>query len=568
MRLFILNIILLLTGGYCLGQKPIVFLDVEPKDAEVGEILTVTVKSNIQGELDIDLPTGFVHGYNVMNGMEQEMDYNTGKVITYYYMSQTGAMNKEGSFTFGPAYIKKGNKAYRSNTVNVTIRKDKPLENGEGIGRKQLNQPAFAVIERSRNTIYEGESVVLNAKIYSHFSPSHLENYQPYTISGSIDKHEIGNSQRILVDEVKVKGVPLFTFSYDKNVVFPSGTGRISVDPCKLILRKGYESVPITSSGVFIEVKPLPKPPSNFMGGVGTFQLESAIDRNELKQGDVFVLSLIISGTGNLHNLINPKLDLPKGFIVYGDPEVKEDFIFGPKGAEGSVRFDFNVQVVNSGNLDFPALTLTYFDPIKEKFLKLHTESYDFKIEKNKTFTAIVDDSKNEPVQLSAKNDLLLMNNSGEKKNNSIFGSTYHWIGIGSPLALALLLGFGLRKRREQRCEILQKKERKESIDSIHSLLNKAENAFMEGNYVDHYAAIEKALLAAITSFLNIQGTSAINKTEGIKLLQEKGVESSVCDRIKLLLEKCEYARFGMGMNEPVSLTENTKDLIKTLERS
>ncbi len=211
MKNFVLHIVLLFCCNLALAQKPMVLLDIDPKEAEPGEILTVTIKSNIQGELDVELPSGFVHGYNVMNGMEQEMDYNTGKLITYYYMSQTGAMNKEGTYTFGPAYIKKGSKVYRSNTVSVTIKKqaNSPQYNGE-ISSKQLRQPAFGIIETSKKTIYEGEPVVINAKVYSHFSPSHLENYQSYSISGVIDKHDVGNNQRILVEEARVN----FSYGY------------------------------------------------------------------------------------------------------------------------------------------------------------------------------------------------------------------------------------------------------------------------------------------------------------------------------------------------------------------
>ncbi|MFO0494445.1 MAG: hypothetical protein ACK50Y_02845, partial [Flavobacteriia bacterium] len=65
-----------------------VYLEVEPKEAEVGEAITITVKANIQGDVDIDLPAAYVSSYNTMSGMEQEIDYNSGKVITYFYHSQ------------------------------------------------------------------------------------------------------------------------------------------------------------------------------------------------------------------------------------------------------------------------------------------------------------------------------------------------------------------------------------------------------------------------------------------------------------------------------------------------
>ncbi|MFN5879097.1 MAG: BatD family protein, partial [Flavobacteriales bacterium] len=155
MKNIFLHIVFCFASFQSLAQRPLVLLEIDPKEAGIGEALTITVKSNVEGEIQIDLPSGFVHGYNVMNGMEQEIDYNTGKVISYYYLSQTGAMPKAGTFKFGPAYVKKGNKVYRSNTVMVTIRKDNtPSFSGEELTAKQLRQPAFGVIEKAKSEIY------------------------------------------------------------------------------------------------------------------------------------------------------------------------------------------------------------------------------------------------------------------------------------------------------------------------------------------------------------------------------------------------------------------------------
>jgi hypothetical protein len=565
MKTIALHIVFLLLSTLTMAQKPIVFLDIDPKEAEIGEIITITVKSNVQGELDIDLPNGFVHGYNVMNGMEQEMDYNSGKVITYYYMSQTGAMNREGNFTFGPAYIKKGNKAYKSNTVSVTIRKEKPSENGDGITAKQLRQPAFALIERSRNVIYEGESVVLNTKVYSHFSPSHLENYQPYTVSGSIDKHEIGNSQRILVEEVNVKGVTLFTFTYDRNVIFPSGTGRISVDPSKLILRRGFESIPITSSGAFIEVKPLPKPPANFMGGVGSFSMNSSIDKSSLKQGDVFILKLTLSGTGNLHNLLNPKLHLPAGFLVYGDPVITEDFSFGPKGAEGTVAFEYNVQVTKHGSLDFPAVVLSYFDPVKEKYVKLTGEPYSLTVMKDPSFKSLSEEQKEGKVVADKSEKLIFRPNEGPVENDSVFGTLTHWISIGSPLFLALILGLVVRRKQKMEPVLQNKKAQKELSEQITTLFKEAKEAYQKGDDLLYFEKIEKGLLLAVSIYTGAMQENVITKSQALSELKDKGCTPALIDRYKLILDKCEHARYGMGLGDRIELTDNAKELVETL---
>ena len=95
MSRIILTIFLILSVGVLLAQNAEVILSIEPKNADVGEVVTITVKSNVQGDVEIDnLPSSFVYGYDVMNGMNQEMDHNTGEVITYYFLSQTGAFGK------------------------------------------------------------------------------------------------------------------------------------------------------------------------------------------------------------------------------------------------------------------------------------------------------------------------------------------------------------------------------------------------------------------------------------------------------------------------------------------
>ena len=110
-------------------------------------------QSNIEGEIKIDFPSAFASGYSMMNGMEQEFDSNTGKVISMFYFSQNGTLNKEGSFTFGPASIRSGNKNYKSNTVNVTVKKEAVFNSNGEISRNQLKQTAFGIIEKNKSVI-------------------------------------------------------------------------------------------------------------------------------------------------------------------------------------------------------------------------------------------------------------------------------------------------------------------------------------------------------------------------------------------------------------------------------
>jgi len=572
MKAFLLNIGFCLIALITFSQKPLVYLEVSPSEAEVGEIITVSVKSNVQGDIEVELPSGFVHGYNVVNAMDQEIDYATGKVITYYYFSQTGAMPKAGTFKFGPAYVKKGNKVYKSNTASVTINKENSSPISDEITAKQLRQPAFGIIEKNKSVIYEGEPVILNAKVYARFDASHLENYQPYTMDGVLDKHDIGNTTRIMVEEEKIKRTTYYTFVYDKKVMFPTGTGVMTIDPYKLTLRRGFDGIPITSASTTIEVKPLPgNIPKNFIGGVGQFSISREIKGNSFTQGDVFTMIVEVSGHGNLQNILEPNLNLPKGFIVYGDPIVKEDFTFGSRGAEGKITYEYNIQITHYGKLNFPETEISYFDPQKEKYIASSTGSATFEVRKNPNFKAAPSDSASVE-NLAQETELApFRRNDGNKlSENVLYNSKSFWIGVTSPLVLALVLGFALRKKEESKIAGEQKLVKQKSQIAIQHLFAEAEMALKNNDWDNYYNFIEKGILRSMALFLKQDDSYVMNKTEIFHLLSERKIDSSKIEALKNVLVTCENARYGLGSSEDEreKAVFKAKDLIQSIVRS
>ena len=550
MRQLIIHSVFLFVALCSFGQKPIVILEVEPKEAEVGEMLTITVRANVQGEIDVDLPSGFVHGYEIMNGMNQEIDYNTGKVINYFYLSQNGAMPKAGTFKFGPAYVKKGNKVYRSNTVTVTIRKENtaPVTNGNEITAKQLRQPAFGIIEKSKSVIYEGEPLILNAKVYSIFDPSHLEDYQEYKLDGALDKHDITTSSRITVREEKIKRTSYYAFEHDKKVIFPIGTGKFTIEPFKLMLRRGIEGVPITSSSTAIEVKPLPaNAPSDFIGGVGSFTMKSSIDRKTLKQGDVITLIVEVEGYGNLQNISEPKLNLPKGFVIYGDPIVKEDISFGSRGAEGKITYEYNIQVTKFGDLTFPATTLSYFDPIKEKYVQISSEETKLSVSKNAGFK--ISDKATTTLVESKGQDIFPFKNGDEisTEHDSFVHSFLFWPVVTLPILCGIFLGLFWRKREENEIHVVQKQEKQQAKVGIQYLFSEAETALSNQDYANYYGLIEKGLQRSMALYLRNDDSLILSKSTIIEELKQQNVDASKINALQQLFTACEEARYGFG---------------------
>lgn len=546
MKYLLAHIVLFVCSWNAFSQKPLVQLTVEPKTANVGDVITISVKSNIHGDIEVDLPQAFTQGYDIMNGMEQETDYNTGRTVTYYFYSHTGTIDKEGTFTIGPAYVKKGNKVYRSNTVSVTIKKVAPeVQSDVQLTARQLREPAFGIITQSAKSIYEGQPLVLSAKIYTRFNATHLENYKTFAMDGVIDKHDIGNSSRILLEEARIRGNSYYTFDYDKKVVFPTGAGKKKIDPFKLILHSAFDAVSITSSGASVDIKPLPPgAPSSFTGGVGSFTISREVSDTRMRQGDVFTMKVTIAGTGNLQNIGEPKLELPDGFVLYGDPVMTEDLSYSFKGAEGSITFEFNIQVNRAGDLSLPQTTFAYFDPIKEKYIESSTEPMILKIQQNPNFQ----NTSNGEQPLASTLDLWgpMRDEIGASDGKELgFGSPLYWGLLGSPLFVAFL--FGLWLRRKDMAPIQPDIPTRLSREEINAKFDQLSITYSERN-AHYFSAIQGIVEMEINTCLNLSNTVPSTREMIVHQLIKHGASDTQISRYTSLMSTCENAQYGMGI--------------------
>jgi len=549
------------------AQKPSVTLTIEPSNAEVGEIVTITVRSNMEGTIEIDnLPSSFVHGYDILNGMEQEMDYNTGTVITYYFLSQTGAFGKKGKYTIGPAYVKKGNKSYPSNTVDIEIGEEAVLTSTD-VSQKQMSQPAFGVIQTNKTTIYEGEPIVVLAKIFSRFEPTHLEGYQSYEVPGTIDKEKIKGGKRIIVEQERYKNEVFYAFEYDKTVIFPAGTGDFKILPFTMKLNQNFKGYQFKSNATIIHVKPLPDgAPADFIGGVGKFTLERNIEERELTQGDVFKLNITVKGKGNIQNTSEPSLHLPKGFIVYGDPEIEENYSYNSYGAEGEIKYSYNIQVNGSGEKEFPSTSISYFDPVLEKYISISSNSDTVFVKKDPNYIAQIEPDVQETEEISLNN--YLRPSEDIIDSTSFFGSSVFWALTSSPLLLSLLFVFFMHKKKENADEIEAKEFVRKKNKRLNHTLEDLKQELNSGNNDSFFSKLEKTLRSAIEIQLSIKEENQVSRSEMMKQLSTK-ISSHEIQNIQSIFEQCDQYRYGFPNTDASKqeLFENVKQTIEKLNK-
>lgn len=538
--------ILALFAVVCSYAQRKVELSINPTSVEVGETFSITVTSTVEGELDFDkVPSSFVQDYNIHQGSKREIDYNTGNVKIVHFYSFTGIITKSGKYTIGPAYITNGSRSYPSNSVTINIGKRVPMSSGD-VTANQLQDPAFGLIQVNKKTIYEGEPLLISAKIYAKYNPSHVGVYKSYGVPGTTIKHPIGNTTSFKKSIEKFKGVEYYSFTYDKNVIFPSGVGKFQIDPFKMNLHQGYQNFPLVSNGFNLTILPLPaNPPTDFIGAVGDFRVDRQIDSQSLKQGEVLKMTVTIAGIGNLQNIIEPSLNLPKGFTIYGDPVITENFSVGPHGTEGEIVYEYNIEVKKAGDISLPASTISFFNPSKEKYIQATTNEILISVKKDENY--VVHDEAPD----AEKNTELVIHRSKIKENAEIinlysfYGEVGFWGGVSAPVLFSFLFILLARRKDKSEDKAIIKRQKAAKDSEFKSRIVTAKSLLESGTDSEFYSHIEGALRKAFEIEMNFEEDRLITKVD-IREFNEQA-NSELNKIVDAIFTTCEQSKYGFA---------------------
>jgi hypothetical protein len=558
----LLSIGSILSAAWCIAQTPKVVFSVEPRSVAVGEVVVLEIESTVEGDIEIDnLPSSFLQSQGMNSTMRTSIDMNTGKMVTYFQYLQAGVFSKAGKYTVGPVYIKQGNKTHKSNTVVVNVGQSSTMISSE-ITAQQLRDPAFGVIQTNKTSLYEGEPLLISAKVYTKFNPTYIDRYTGYSMKGVIDKHPIGNGVTKTSMET-FRGMSLFTFEYDRNLVFPVGTGDFKIRSYSMSVYDDFRPFSLTSSSAVVTIKPLPSnAPADFIGAVGIFDIDRFVEVHNLQQGDVFKLKIVISGTGNLQNIQEPRPELPKGFVIYGDPTIEQNFSYTSEGADGSVSYEYNIQVNEYGELLLPPTSISYFNVEDEKYVTVKTGAEKISVKKNKNF--VVQSSEEDDASDEEKVDELaqLRTSNLVEAEDHLFGTALFWGGISLPLACAFLFLLFTRRKESAGEEMNMRHELRKMEQALVQDLAQLKIQIAKGEDSAAYANMDSMLRRAMARHLSL--THPQGRMELLTALRGAH-KSTLADRIESLLKVCDENRYGFGAGSQ-SVQETMEQLLHILE--
>ena len=306
----VLVIFYLVFGLSLIAQKQYIKLEVSETEPVNGQNITISVTTSVQGELEIKFPDEFQKGYSQMNGMRQE--YVNGVSKTIYYKTLNGYFVKNGDFVIGPASIKSKTKSFKSNKLKVSVKKSSksaPQQKNNYRNIKTI-KTLFGETQVSKPTIYEGEALYLNSKVYSKYPFENLSSYVPYKVHGKFEEVEYNDKKPLALVEETFNGEVFYTLELDNKVVFPVKAGTYIIEPFHMNIL-GNRMYKVSSDKAEITVLKLPaaKRPSSFKGLVGEFEFKVELSQEEAEENEVITLQVSVDGLGNLQHVVSPKLN-------------------------------------------------------------------------------------------------------------------------------------------------------------------------------------------------------------------------------------------------------------------
>ena len=560
------------------------FVASAPDVVVVGDQFRLSYTVTTQKVKDFRAPS--IKGFDVLMGPSRSEQSSTqivnGSVsstssITFTYILMA---NTAGEFTVpGASIVAEGNQMI-SNSVKIKVL---PQDQNHNSSRRNndnsssiqpssnasvSNQDLFITATASKTNVYEQEAFVLTYKIYTRESNLQLNNAKLPDFKG-FHSQEIEMTTNARWTPEHYKGRNYYTTVYRQFVLFPQQSGKLFIEPAQfqMTVNKPVQSAdpfdaffnggnnvieikkPITTPKIAINVNPLPAgKPTNFLGGVGEFNISSSINSKELKTNDAITIKLVISGTGNLKLISNPEIKFPDDFEVY-DPKVDNQVRLTKEGLTGNKVIEYLAIPRHAGTYKIPGVSFSYFDIRFKSYKTLNTEDYVINVEKGagNADQVIANFTNKEDLKVLGEDIRYIKQNevTFQPKGSFFYGSMSYWLFYIIP-ALAFILFFIIyRKQAAENANVAKMRTKKANKVAIKRM--KLAGKLLSENKKDaFYDEVLKALWGYISDKLNIP-VSRLSKDNIEEKLRNHGVSEELIKEFLNALNDCEFARFAPG---------------------
>ena len=585
----------LLLFGCLLGAQDASFeASVDRNPVALGDSfqLSFTLHNVSGGARNLKLPE--LGGFRIQSGPSQSsnMQIVNGSVsssLTFSYVLQPKEL---GKVTIGVASIEAGGKSYSSAPLQVEVVKGSPHpqrdpgSTSDATAQIGDNLLLKAVVDRSH--VLQGEQINLTFKLYTRLQVSNVGMKKAPALTGFWSE-EVELPKNITLTSETLNGKRYQVGVVRRMALFPTQSGSLEIGPLELEMMvqvQGRSNDPFggmfggffgqtvkhaaSSAPLKITVDPLPPgAPAAFKGAVGHFTLGASVDKKTTRTNEPISLRLTLSGTGNIKLVEAPVLDLPKDFEPF-TPKVSENIQKQQDRISGSKTFEYLLFPRYPGAKTLKPVSFAFFDPAKHQYVSLSSPAIEVQVEPGSA-------PPPSPSLGAAREDVKLLSQDIRfiKVGRLHLGGATHTRGWFLLLLALPPLGLGwavlLARRSASALADAAGTRYRRAAGVARKGLRQAETLLKAGSDpLAFHAEVARALYQYLGDKLRIQPAD-MSIEAALAGLAERSVDAAHCERLRVLLDACEMARFAPMAQEPEALQRTfteARDLIMDLERT
>ena len=407
------------TAQFAHADSPSVTAVLNSSEAALGE--TVRLEIRVTGARAADAPEEIMtDGLEIRRtGTSQRIEMNNLNLTSSVVYDYTVMPLRAGRFTIPPQTIRVGNNSLRTPALTLNVADSSGRSSGARPGRDTQaagsgNNMVFAELIVPSKTAYVGE--IVPVQIRMGFDPRVRPRLiEPPEITGQ--GFTAQKLQQSAENTETISGRIYEVVTY-KTAIAAARAGKFEIGPVKAkaqVMIPRRQSAPrtrsrspfdlfdqddpfsdpffsnpfsqfgerreveIKSEPVALEVKPLPpNAPPSFSGAIGNFTMTTEAKPKTVQVGDPITVTNTISGRGNFDRVNAPVIEDERGWHKYPpSSKFKQD---DEVGLSGTKTFEM-VLSPNDKKQGLPLLAFSYFDPVKEQYVTLHSEPIPITVE-------------------------------------------------------------------------------------------------------------------------------------------------------------------------------------------
>jgi BatD DUF11 like domain len=614
-RILIAASVLMACMQSAFADSPSVTAVLSNSEATVGETVQLQIKVAGPGDArppeEISIDGLEIHSTGTSRQFEIH-NFSTNSSVTYNY---TILPLRAGRFTIPPQTVHAGGKILRTPELALNVA-DAPGQQPQAKtrpGRSTQSQSSnagdlvFAELIVPKKTAYVGEIVPVQIRM-GFDARVHPRLTEPPDITGQgFTSQKLQQSSQNLET---INGRPFEVVTF-KTAIAAARAGKFEIGPVKakaqvVVPRRRNaprsrspfdlfdlddpfsdpffsnpfaqfgerRDIQISSDPVALEVKPLPpNAPPSFSGAIGSFTMATDAKPKSVQVGDPITVTTTISGRGNFDRVNAPLLEDDRGWHKYPpSSKFKQD---DEVGISGTKTFE-TVISPNENKQNLPVLAFSYFDPAKEQYVTLHSESMAITVQGGAAAPAVAAQPPSSspptatrgraPVPNSTKPQDILYQLTEPSRRVESFEPLYtrrgFWVAQSIPLtALLVFAGWKIRRarlddREARRIGALQH----EAAELMHKL--RRDDVSPQEYYAEASRVVRlKAALASRNRSVDPNAVDAETAAEMFKL------DTDSRDRLRRLFEQNDEWQYSGTHNGPGSISpENRRDVLELIE--